>query len=253
MRPSNAVLAANGGAFALLLWLYGGDLYLHQHGKTAEVSALLELPPVGFAAVVVVLACAAAGVAGYGLAKRQGSAFKGYRLLPIVAVVALFADLFVVSAEKVPIPSHELLGAAMQTYAELASNASTPTEVLADEHKLRELLPKLGAPPYLVRGERPDGYLLQVRRGCTEPVREAPGAQAVTLVYCVSPDGKEAFLSAVALPVGTRFGTPQPFTRAGEVQWASVQPRAPSSDDGGPAPAFRDEQAPSESAAPGGP
>jgi hypothetical protein len=227
MKLSVGVISANLVAAALLLWLYGGDVLDHRRALSSEVSAMTELPRAGYAWGVLVALLLGAAVVALGALTKKGTEFKGYRVLPIVAAVALFVDLFVVSADKVPVSSAAQLEYVMSHFAGLVNEASSPTRVLADERKLRELVEQLGPPPYLLRGQPAEKYLLQVRRGCEGAVEDAPGTQAVTLVYCLKADETEAWLSAVALPAGKRFGAPQVFARDGAVRWASIQPRAP--------------------------
>lgn len=227
MRPTNGVFLANGVAALLVLWLYGGDALDYRRALSSGVAAMTEPPNVRYALAALGALAVCLGVFGYGLARRRGNAFKGFRLLPIVAVLALFGDLFVVSADKIPIRSSDHLSVVMDHFGRAATALSSPTHVVTDERALRELLPKLGQPPYLVNGARPETYQLQVRQGCAEPVADAPGVAAITLIYCSTPDRKRAFVTAVALPAGQRFGDPQVFTDDGLVQWAAVHPSAP--------------------------
>ena len=93
---------------------------------------------------------------------------------------------------------------------------------------------QFGAPPYLVNGEPVKAWAVAVRQGCSGPVTELRGEPVGTLFYCVSTDGKQAWVSAVSLPVGTYFGSAQLFTRAGDVVVGVANARAPEEPMGGP-------------------
>ncbi len=216
MNAVKPTLVANAVAFVLLVWLYGGDLADYRRAKWATVSALTELPNAPLAIAAVVLALGAAGVAVYGLLRRRGPDFKGYRLLPIAAVAVLFVDLFVLAGERLPVGSAEQLAMALRVFERRASELATPEGVPDDARALGELVKELGRPPYLVRGERAQSYRLQLRTGCQGPVSEAPGAEVGTILYCVSADRRMAWVTAMGLPAEQTFGEPRVFSVGGK-------------------------------------
>ncbi len=215
---------------AVLFWLYGGDIADYSRATEAPVSALSELPRLWFAVVALAAGSVAAGAFAFGLARRRGPEYRGYRLAPIAVVVALFVDLLVPASVSVPGGSAERLALALQLFRARAEDLATPRGVPDRPEALEPLLAELGPPPYLVAGRRAPGFSLQVRTGCSGPVAEAPGAAVGTLVYCVASDRSRAWVSAVALPAETRFGAPAVFSRRGVAQAVVVM--APTSDDG---------------------
>jgi hypothetical protein len=224
--PSRKILLANGGSLLLLAWLYGGDVSDTLRARTAEVSAFTELPPLIRPSVVLVLGVLALGGMLWGLLQRRGDDFKGYRLLPIVLVGALFVDL-VFAERRTPLGSLDLASLSLRSFQEQAMQLSTPDAVPADPAVLSPLLEKLGRPPYLVKGQPVSQYTLQVRQDCTGPVGEAPGLQPGTFIYCVAPGRKGAWITLVGLPGGQRFGLPGVLSANGEVRFGLVEPVAP--------------------------
>lgn len=249
--PSRKILLANGGCLLLLAWLYGGDVSDALRARTAEVSAFTEPPSMVRPAGVLILGALALGGALWGLIKRRGEDYKGYRLLPIVLVGALFVDL-VVAERRTPLGSVDLASLALRSFQEQAQELATPTDVPAEPAVLNPLLEKLGRPPYLVRGQPVSQYTLQVRQDCNGPVGEAPGLQPGTLIYCVAPGRKAAWITLVGLPGGQRFGSPAVMSANGEVRFALVEPVIPGEGEGDPGlgmdPAFREEDEDEEEA-----
>ena len=215
---------ANALCLAALLWLYAGDLRNALAARRAEVSAFQELPSVLQPALVLAATALALGFALYGLARRRGPDFRGYRLLPIVLVSALFVDLLF-SESEVPVSSAGAATFALQHFAagaqELASGGRLPTR----PEKLQPLLEQLGRPPYLVRGAPASAYGLQVREGCEGPVTEAPGAEVGTLLYCVGPRAQVAWA-----PIGVVLLARTPGHNASELVYLGLVPAANGAD-----------------------
>ena len=122
---SRAALIVNGLCALLLGWLYGGDALDALRAQTAEVSAYLEPPNLGFA--VVALLGTGLGVAAtlLGAIQKRPPAWRGFRLMPIVTVVVLFLDLFVLSASRSPLSSAD------RTAASRTACVRTPSWKLA--------------------------------------------------------------------------------------------------------------------------
>lgn len=243
--PSRKILLANGGCLLLLAWLYGGDVSDALRARSAEVSAFQEMPSLARPAAVLVLAVLALGGALWGLIRRQGDDYKGYRLLPIVLVGALFVDL-VFAERRNPLSSLDMATLSLRAFQEQAQQLATPNDVPAEPAVLSPLLERLGHPPYLVKGQPASTYTLQVRQDCTGPVGEAPGLQPGTFIYCVAPGRKAAWITLVGLPAGQRFGAPAVVAAGGEVRFALIQPVIPGEEAGeagmGLDPAFREEE-----------
>ncbi|WP_224366730.1 hypothetical protein [Hyalangium versicolor] len=221
--PSRKVLLSNALCLGLLAWLYGGDLSDALQARSAEVAAFTELPHLGLPILVLAASAAALGVAVWGLLRRRGDDFKGYRLLPILLVGALFVDL-VFAERRIPLSSLDLASMSLQSFHTLAQQQASLDAVPADPAVLNPLLGQLGRPPYLVRGQPVAQYSLQVRQDCDGPVRSAPGLQPGTLIYCVAPGRKGAWITLVGLPAERRFGTPDVLSVQGEPRFMLVQP-----------------------------
>lgn len=244
--PSRKTVLANLLSLGALAWIYGGDLADALRARDAEVAAFTELPSPGRPAVVLALGVLATLVAAWGLARGREEGFKGYRLLPILLVGALFVDL--VAAEKrVPLDSTDLASGALLRFHQQAQALVSETAVPDDPRQLQPLLGELGRPPYLVRGQPLEAYTLQVRKDCEGPVREAPGVRPGTLLYCVAPERRGAWVTLVGLPAGERFGPPAMLSARGEVRFVLVQPAGAEEEPG----AFRERRpGPGEASSP---
>lgn len=221
--PSLKTLLSNLACLLALTWLYGGDLLDALRARSAEVAALLAPPPVVWPAVVLAATAGVLGVVLWGGARGHGEDFKGYRLLPILLVTALFFDL-VLQESEVPLRPEDVAAMSLshfQTRAQALVNGRT---VPSEPAVLRALVEELGQPPYLVRGSRAQAWSLQVRQECQGPVNEAPGLEVGTLIYCVAPGREAAWVTLVGLPAGERFGHPAVLSVDGEPRVALVQP-----------------------------
>lgn len=225
-RLAPKTLLINGGCLLVLVWLYGGDLLDAVRARSAEVSAFSAPPTQAWPALVVLLMLGALGVGVWGLLRGRTEDFKGYRLLPILLVCALFFDL-VLAESKGPLNSVQLAAMGLRQFQTQAQALARDKTVATDPALLRQALEGLGQPPYLVRGERARAWSLQVRSDCTGPVREAPGLEVGTFLYCVSKDRTQAWVSLVALPWSQTFGPPSVFSVDGEPYAAVVQPPPP--------------------------
>jgi hypothetical protein len=224
--PSRKTLLANAVSLVVLGWLYGGDALHAVRARDAEVAAFSRLPSVVAPSVVLVLMGAVAAVVGWGLAKRRGEDFKGYRLMPILLVGALMVDLLRSDAAEY-LSSSELSASALQLFRDEAGALATAEAVPTDAARLQAVVEKLGAAPYLVHGQPVGPYTLQVRQGCSGPVLETQGARPGTLFYCVAQDASEAWVSLVGLPAEQRFGAPAIVSVGGAPQVVRVVPQQP--------------------------
>jgi hypothetical protein len=226
MLPKTRTLLANVVCLWVLVWLYGGDLRDASRARSAEVSAFLAPPPRVWPAVVLAATGMALGVAVWGVLRGRGEDFKGYRLLSILLVGALFRDM-VFAENQTPLRSEDVALLSLRQFQEQAQALSNGRTVPADPEVLRPLVAQLGQPPYLVRGTRPPSWSLQVRPDCQGPVREAPGLAVGTFIYCVAPGREQAWITLIGLPMGERFGAPSVMSSGGEPQVAIVQPAHP--------------------------
>lgn len=216
-------LATNAALALLLLLAEGRQLQLALRTQRAPVSAVLQPPSLLFAGMVLGLTVAALGL---GL----GAALQGYepssrvfRLLPILLAVTVFVEVFVRgSTHPLMTPDRELEGALGQ-FAAQARTLGSQGQVSRDGLALQGAADALPRPPYRVRGVLLERYRVEVRGGCAGPAEAVAGAAAGTLVYCVAPDSKRAWVGAVALPAEEQWGLPQIFTRAGTAVFAEVR------------------------------
>lgn len=225
-RPSTKTLLANAACLLTLGWLYGGDLRDALRARGAEVSAFLTPPRLVWPSVVLAATVGVLGIVLWGLARGREEGFKGYRLLPILLVSALFFDL-VLAESQVPLHSDELSMVALRQLQEKAGALSQGETVPSRPEELQPLLADLGQPPYLVRGVRVTAWSVQVRQECEGPVQEAPGLAVGTFIYCVAPGRESAWVTLVALPAGERFGLPSVFSVDGQPYVAVVRPTPP--------------------------
>jgi hypothetical protein len=225
MTP-RAALIINGLCALLLGWLYGGDAADSLRAQSAEVSAYLEPPNLVFAMVALLATATGFGATVLGFVQKREKTWRGYRLMPIVIVVVLFIDLFLFSAAKSPLSSSDRTALTIQSLAEAATQAASPTAVPSSPRELQAMAEQFGPPPYRVNGEPVKAWSVVVRPGCAGPVTEVKGEPVGTLFYCLAADGQHAWVSAVGLPVGMYFGAPQLFTRGGEavVGVANIKP-----------------------------
>jgi len=221
--PSTKTVVANAACLGVLLWLYGGDLLDGLRARNAEVSAFMTPPRVTWPAVVLVALVVVLGVVLWGLVRERPDNFKGYRLLPILLVCALFIDLALLE-NQVPLSPEDVAIMSVGQFEQRAQALVKGTTVPSDPAVLRSVVEQMGQPPYLVRGTRAPAWSLQVRENCEGPVAEAPGLEVGTFIYCMAPDRKVAWVSLVGLPAGERFGHPAVLSRDGEPYVGIVEP-----------------------------
>lgn len=219
-------VAVNAACFALLAWLYGGDVADVIRANGNEVAAMSTLPSLPFALVLLLLAFAGGALTAFGVRKRLDGAWRGYRVMPIIAVVGLFLDLFLVSANKTPFSSAARAAASIEVFEHKAAELSGAATVSADTAALEKLLEELGEPPWLVNAQPLPKWSLQTFEGCQGPRLERGEARAGTMFYCVAGDRSQAWITAVGLPLGERFGPPQLVSAAGQPMVGVVQRRA---------------------------
>lgn len=251
MKPSRALLVVNLVALLLLLWIWGSDIVAHFQIQRSEVSAVIDPPVLWLAVVVVLLAIVFAGVVVFGVRAGRGPDFKGYRLLPILFLLAGFLTLFVLGESRSPFKPADQAAVALHIFSRAATELGGEGPVPADASQLDPLVKELGAPPYYVRGEPVPHYSLQIRQDCEGPIGDAPGARPGTILYCVARDRRVAWVTLVGLPFEEDYGEAEVFSRRGNVQvWSVGQAAEPSAEeqpDGGVANAVPEEEVPFES------
>jgi hypothetical protein len=224
----------NGACLLLLAWLYGGDLLDAVRAQSNELGALAQLPSVPFAAIMLALALVGGALTVRGVLQRRGGDWRGYRVMPIVAVVGLFVDLFLISANKTPFSSAARAAAAVETFEQKANALATSSAVSSDSATLEKALEDLGDAPWLLNGRPLGRWTLKVVGDCAGPKLDRGDAAPGTMVYCVSVDRTQAWITAVGLPAGERFGSAQMVTSGGQPLVGLVQlrtlPQSPPAD-----------------------
>jgi hypothetical protein len=140
------------------------------------------------------------------LARKQPATWKPLRLLTIAMISLLFLDFVVLNSRASPLTTDEQSLLAAQYFAEAASREAGTEAVPRDPTLLASFLPGLGSVPFFVKGERVPAWKLEVRERCAGPAAEAGEATAGTVVYCVSNDRKQAWVTIVGTAQGQRFG-----------------------------------------------
>lgn len=218
-------LVMHGLLLALLAFFYAGDLLRVWRATHAEVSLLAELPSLPLSLVGVAVLLGGAGLLAFGLATGRDASWRGYRLGPVAGVALLFFDFAVLSSVRGPLTAEQRVLLALSSLAEGAAEHASHQAVPDEPRLLQSFVDEVGPTPLFRRGERVARWTVEVRRGCTGPLSQAPGVAAGTLVYCVASDGRQAWITAVALPLGQAFGAPAVVST--EEPWAQVVTVAP--------------------------
>ena len=177
-----------------LFAFYAHDAWLWYSVQQAPVSAMLEPPNVVFAVV-------ATGLMLVGLAR-----WRKPKLLTALIIAVLATDLIVLSSTRSPLSTEVRAKAALQVMTEGAQALATTKAVPDTAADLEPALPLLGPVPWLVHGERPAQWQLELHFGCSGPLAKADGAPVGTVLYCVAPERRRAWVTLVGLPLGTERG-----------------------------------------------
>jgi len=202
MKP--AAVATRAALLLFLGWLYGGDVVRWGQAQAAEVTALPELPRLWLG----LLGCAVAigGAVLLVLSRKQPASWKPLRLLTIAIISLLFLDFVVLNSRASPLSADEQSVGAAQLFAEAVSREAGTEAVPRDPTLLGSFLEGLGPVPFFVKGERVPAWKLAVRERCAGPAADAGESPVGTLVYCVSNDRKQAWVTIVGTAQGQLFG-----------------------------------------------
>lgn len=187
-------------------WLYGGDLARLVQARSAEVAALSSLPHLGLSLAGVLVVLFGLGVLGVSLAQRRPARWAPQRALTIALVSVVFFDLVVLSSRRDLLSAEHRAQRAIATLAQRASERSGTEVVLRDPGTLQALAAELGPVPYFVKGARVPGWQVELRERCPGPAADVRGAAVGTLLYCVSSDRRQAWVSLVGTTAGEVFG-----------------------------------------------
>jgi hypothetical protein len=191
---------------AFLAWLYGGDLVRAAQLTQAPFAAMTQAPSVPLA--VVGAAVALLGLAAFFVARAR-VAFFG-----LGAGLLLF-DFGVLSSGRPPRSVDELVAGVVSVVADEAREQAEGAGVPREAAQLGRVLNELGAPPFFANGVQLQSWALEVKLGCAGPLAEVSGRRPGTLLYCVSADGQQAWVTAVTLDGA--FGAPRVRTERGFV------------------------------------
>lgn len=185
-------------------WLYGGDLLRYASVQSAPAALVNELPPLALSVVGVLLGLWLVAALVLSLRKPQLERMHGLALASVWAL--LFVDFALISSRRTPLLPEDQVALVVQQFADGVTAASSPEGVPTDRRGLAMMAEELSRPPVYRAGVRPEKWAFDYREGCSGPATESGTAQAGTLVYCRSADGRQAWVTAVAAPLGKRFG-----------------------------------------------
>jgi hypothetical protein len=190
-----------------LCWLYLGDLSRLVKVKLAPLALLNTLPSLPTTLLGSVAALAVTGTLLLDLGQRLPDDWRPRGLIHFAACALLFFDFTVLSARlSTEFPEARIAGV-IQALAETASNASTPQQVPTDRRGFEDWARQNAGPvPLFKEGVPVEQWHVEVREGCAGPASAAGNSPPGTLVYCVSSDRRHAWITAVAVPLGQRFG-----------------------------------------------
>jgi hypothetical protein len=242
-KPSRAALAMHGALLVLLAWWYGGDLIRFVRTSRAEVAMMTEPPSLALSLAGVLTVLGGAGLLGFGLLREKDADWRGYRLGPIAGVALLFFDFAVLSSVRSPLTAQDRVVQAVVALADGASEHASHVAVPVDPRLLDSLVADVGPVPLFRQGQRLARWSVDVRQGCAGPAGDAAGKGAGTLIYCVSADGKRAWVTAVGVALGNEFGAPAVVSvEPPWMQEVTVPPGEPSFEDApGPEPGAPDD------------
>ncbi|MFT3706220.1 MAG: hypothetical protein QM817_01010 [Archangium sp.] len=197
--------------FALFLdWLYFGDLSRFVQVKFAPLAMLNTLPslPLTLVGCVAALAVTATLVLDFG--QRLPVDWRPRGLIHFLALTVLFVDFTILSARlSSEFPEARIAGV-IQALADTANNATTQQQVPTDRRGFEEWVRDNAGPVPLFKDGVPLGqWHVELREDCNGPAATAGLSPPGTLVYCVAPDRRHAWITAVAMPLGQRFGKPE--------------------------------------------
>lgn len=194
------------GFVAFLLWLYGGDAVWRVQAASSQAAVLNPMPHLLLSVIGLLTALALAATIALHL--RNPEFARAHRLALAAACALVFLDFTIISSRRSPALPEERIAMAVQSFSEGASEYATADGVPTDRRGLAELAAKAGLPPVFRDGVQVERWDVELRDGCSGPAADARTAAAGTLIYCRSTDGRRAWVSAVAVPLGTRFGSP---------------------------------------------
>ncbi len=189
---------------AFLLWLYGGDLLRFVRAQSSPVTVMNELPSLPLSVLGTLVALGFTGTLL--LERRFPPGWKPRRAAVLATLVLLLTDFLVLSSRRAFISAPHQLVNAVQRLAEVAREQSSPQGVPRDPRVFADALKNLGPIPIFLHGERVSAWQLTLRDNCDGPAADAQGAAAGTLIYCVSRDRQEAWVTVVATARAETFG-----------------------------------------------
>lgn len=178
--------------------------------QSAPVALLNALPSLPLTLVGTAVAFAFIALFLLDLGGRLPRDWRPRSLIHFAAAAVVFVDFTILSSRMSPLPPEMRVAGVIQALADAASNAATPDQVPTERRAFEEWAREnAGAAPLFKDGTRVEQWHVEVREGCGGPAESAGGAPAGTLVYCVAPNRRRAWITAVAVPLGKRFGAPE--------------------------------------------
>lgn len=211
MKPAGAVM--RGGLLLFLGWLYGGDVVRWGQAQAAEVAALADLPRLWLGLLGTGVALGGAVVLV--MARGRPPAWRPLRLLSVAVIALLFLDFVVLNSRRSPLSSQARSQMVVQLYADAVARESGMEAVPRDPALLHAPLAGLGPVPFFARGEPVSAWKVELRERCAGPAADPGQAAPGTLIYCVSVDRKQAWVTLVGTAQGQVFG-PRAVVSTGE-------------------------------------
>lgn len=190
---------------AFMSWLYGGDLLRWWRAQSSEVAALGELPSLWLSLLGTVLALCGWMLLIASVFLEKASPRRPLRGVTLGAVGLLLFDFLVLASPGAPTTEDRLLQA-LQSFALSAGQQASTRGVPRETTLLKSFLQELGPVPLFVRGQRVEGWEVEVREGCTGPAIDPAQSRAGTLLYCVAGDGQRAWITLVGTSLTPGFG-----------------------------------------------
>ncbi|MFO0594516.1 MAG: hypothetical protein U0228_04410 [Myxococcaceae bacterium] len=189
-----------------LVWLYFGDLSRFVRAQSAEVVLMNQLPSLPLSLLGVLVAIAF-GASYFGRLSGRVSADDRRRALVLfVAGSLVFIDFTILASSHSPISAEARVVAAIDGFTQAANQNSSHVAVPTDLRSLDEWAREQGRPPIFVKGSPVEHWRVELHEGCTGPLVGAPGVPPGTLLYCIAPNHRQAWVTAVANELGHPFG-----------------------------------------------
>ncbi|MBL8914574.1 MAG: hypothetical protein JNM17_27975 [Archangium sp.] len=190
-----------------LVWLYAGDLVRFIKVQSAPVALINAVPSLALSLIGTALAFAFTAIVLLDVGGRLQPDWRPRSLVHAAVAALVFIDFSIISSRLTPILPEVRVAAVIQGLADAASEAATLDQIPTDRRAFEEWARESGGPaPLFKEGNAVGTWHVEVRENCIGPAEFAGNSPAGTLIYCVAPNRRRAWITAVAIPLGKRFG-----------------------------------------------